>query len=78
MPVYETFEGWHESTQQGDGMARVSLGMSQSELALLLGASRPKVNAALMTLAQSGAITRVGEAFACDARALADIARRLE
>jgi CRP/FNR family cyclic AMP-dependent transcriptional regulator len=54
----------------------VSLGMSQSELALLLGASRPKVNAALMTLVQAGAISRVGETFTCDAAVLADIARR--
>ena len=57
---------------------RVSLGMSQSELALLLGASRPKVNAALMTLAQAGAVVRDGDAFACDARLLADLAQREE
>jgi len=57
---------------------RVSLGMSQSELALLLGASRPKVNAALMTLAQAGALVRDGDAFACDARLLADLAQRGE
>lgn len=60
------------------GSVRVSLGMSQNELALLLGASRPKVNAALMTLVQSGAIARDGEAFTCDARILADLAQRLE
>lgn len=56
--------------------ARVSLGMSQSELALLLGASRPKVNAALMTLIQAGALARDGEYFACDARRLSDLAQR--
>ena len=57
---------------------RLSLGMSQGELALLLGASRPKVNAALMTLAQAGAVVRDGDAFACDARLLADLAQREE
>lgn len=55
---------------------RVALGMSQSELALLLGASRPKVNAALMALTDTGAIKRAGEAFACDARLLAEVAQR--
>ena len=60
----------------GQPAARISLGMSQSELALLLGASRPKVNAALMSLAQSGAITRDGDAFAYDARLLANLAQR--
>jgi DNA-binding GntR family transcriptional regulator len=54
----------------------VALGMSQAELALLLGASRPKVNAALMTLEDAGAITRSGQAFACDVAVLAEIARR--
>lgn len=57
---------------------RVSLGMPQGELALLLGASRPKVNAALMSLARSGAIARDGDAFLCDAGILADLAQREE
>lgn len=56
--------------------ARVALGMSQGELALLLGASRPKVNAALMTLVQAGALTRDGDDFACDPQRLADLALR--
>lgn len=59
-----------------NGKTRIALGMSQSELALLLGASRPKVNAALMALTDAGAITRAGEAFACDARLLAEVAQR--
>lgn len=59
-----------------NGPARISLGMSQTELALLLGASRPKVNAALMALVQAGAIAREGEAFTCNARVLADVAQR--
>lgn len=54
----------------------ISLGISQGELALLLGASRPKVNAALMTLAQAGAVVRNGASFTCDPRLLADLAQR--
>lgn len=58
------------------GAPLVALGMSQTELALLLGASRPKVNVALMTLEEAGAISRSGQAFACDVAMLAEIARR--
>jgi CRP-like cAMP-binding protein len=57
------------SQQRGSdpaGTHKVVLGMSQGELALLLGASRPKVNAALMLLEDSGAITREGDLFVCD------------
>lgn len=57
---------------------RVSLGMSQSELALLLGASRPKVNAALMSLVQAGAVARDGDVFLCNAEILAELAQREE
>ncbi len=38
----------------------LSLPISQSELALLVGASRPKVNAALALLEAEGAIERKG------------------
>lgn len=48
----------------------LDLKMNQSELALLLGASRPKVNVALGALAQAGAITRKGEAIVCHPAAL--------
>lgn len=40
--------------------------MSQSELALLIGASRPKVNTALSLLEASGAIKRGDGKFDCD------------
>lgn len=66
------------SGRPGEPGVRASLGMSQSELALLLGASRPKVNAALMSLAQAGAIARDGEIFSCNPRILADLAQREE
>lgn len=55
---------------------RVPLDMafSQSELAQLLGASRPKVNAALGALEQSGAIKRTADRIFCDPEALAKYA----
>jgi CRP-like cAMP-binding protein len=51
----------------------IALGISQGELALVLGASRPKVNAALMILEESGAITREGDRYACNVDDLAAI-----
>jgi CRP/FNR family cyclic AMP-dependent transcriptional regulator len=44
----------------------IDLPISQSELALLIGASRPKVNAALALLESSGAIQRKESRFTCD------------
>lgn len=52
----------------------IDLGMSQSELALLVGASRSKVNRALMLLEDLGAITRSGSTIICDMATLGDIA----
>jgi CRP/FNR family transcriptional regulator, cyclic AMP receptor protein len=52
----------------------LDLGMSQSELALLVGASRPKVNLALSMLEDMGAITRVGAKVKCNTALLEDIA----
>lgn len=51
----------------------ISLGISQGELALVLGASRPKVNAALMLLEDGGAIKRDGERYVCDLDQLATL-----
>lgn len=48
----------------------LDLKMSQTELAQLLGASRPKVNVALGALAQAKAITRKGETIVCHPAAL--------
>ena len=54
----------------------LELGMSQSELALLLGASRQKVNAALSALEEVGAVQRVdGRHFACEVAKLERIAQ---
>ncbi|MGE3869658.1 MAG: helix-turn-helix domain-containing protein, partial [Pseudorhodoplanes sp.] len=54
----------------------LELGFSQSELAFLLGASRPKVNAALGTLEAAGALGRTQDRLFCDPVKLADIAQR--
>ncbi|MDP3407560.1 Crp/Fnr family transcriptional regulator [Bosea sp. (in: a-proteobacteria)] len=55
---------------------RVPLDMafSQGELAQLLGASRPKVNAALGSLEQAGAIHRTADRIFCDPDLLAKLA----
>lgn len=53
----------------------LALPISQSELALLVGASRPKVNAALGMLESEGAIERRGQQVVCDVAALSAIAR---
>jgi CRP-like cAMP-binding protein len=52
-----------------------ALPISQSELALLVGASRPKVNAALGLLESEGAIERRGQQVICDIAALSGIGR---
>lgn len=59
-----------------EGQVDVELGMSQGELALLLAASRPKVNGALTMLEDQGIVERVGGKLRCDLeglRALAEL-----
>ena len=51
----------------------LSIPISQSELALLVGASRPKVNAALALLEAEGAIERKGSEVVCDIVALSGL-----
>jgi CRP-like cAMP-binding protein len=53
----------------------LELAFSQSELALLLGASRPKINAALSALEAAGAIKRTADRLFCDRAKLAEIAQ---
>jgi CRP/FNR family transcriptional regulator, cyclic AMP receptor protein len=55
----------------------IEFGFSQSELAQLLGASRPKVNAAIATLEKSGALKRTMDRLFCDPEKLAKIAQGL-
>jgi CRP/FNR family cyclic AMP-dependent transcriptional regulator len=57
-----------------EGDVVLDLPISQSELALLIGASRPKVNAALSMLEDQGAIDRAGGKFTCHLEPLEDIA----
>lgn len=52
----------------------VTFGLSQSELALHLGASRPKVNAALMLLEEREAIERDDQKIICNCDLLEEIA----
>ena len=54
----------------------LELGFTQGELALLLGASRPKINAALGILEEAGAIGRTSDRLFCDPAKLALIAQR--
>jgi CRP/FNR family transcriptional regulator, cyclic AMP receptor protein len=60
-------------TVQGAGVP-LDLGMSQGEMALLIGASRPKVNLALTALEQMGAIRRSGARLTCDTTVLETLA----
>jgi CRP/FNR family transcriptional regulator, cyclic AMP receptor protein len=57
-----------------EGRITIELPMSQSELALLIGASRPKVNTALSLLESSGALERSGSRVVCDIEELQLIA----
>jgi CRP/FNR family cyclic AMP-dependent transcriptional regulator len=53
----------------------VDLGMSQTELGLLLGSSRSKVNEALAALEKLGALHHAAGQIECDVGALQDVAR---
>lgn len=53
---------------------QLRLDLSQTELAGMLGASRPKVNRAIAALEEAGAITRTGAVLSCDLDRLAMIA----
>lgn len=54
----------------------LELGFSQSELAMLIGASRPKINAALGVLENEGAIGRTSDRLFCDRAKLEMIAQK--
>jgi CRP/FNR family transcriptional regulator, cyclic AMP receptor protein len=58
----------------GSGKVLVEPRMSQSELALLIGASRPKVNVGLGQLEDLGAVKREGEGFLCNLSRLRSVA----
>ena len=50
------------------------LEISQTEIAAVLGASRPKVNRALQALTEGGALSRQGDAWVCDVARLRSFA----
>jgi CRP-like cAMP-binding protein len=56
------------------GKVTVELGMSQSEIGLLIGASRPKVNVAFGQLEAEGAFRRDGQTLVCSLATLARFA----
>lgn len=58
-----------------DGDIDIELGMSQGELALLLGASRPKVNGAMKLLEDQGIVERSDAQLRCDIAELRAIAQ---
>jgi CRP-like cAMP-binding protein len=65
--------------KQTEGAAKVAsltLGISQNELALLMGSTRQRANVALMLLERTGAIRRSGDVLACNLEALSRIAQR--
>jgi len=57
-----------------ENQVEVSFVMSQGELALLIGASRPKVNTAISLLESNGALKRGTKCIICNVEALEDIA----
>lgn len=58
--------------------AALALDISQTELATLLGASRPKVNRALAALVEAGALKRDGAVWLCDIALLRRLAEPAE
>lgn len=61
--------------EQEGGRIAINLGMSQGELSLLLGASRPKVNGAMKMLEDQGIVERSGTRLHCDMEELRIIAQ---
>ncbi|MGI9475918.1 MAG: Crp/Fnr family transcriptional regulator [Hyphomicrobiaceae bacterium] len=61
--------------EQETGHVDIDLGMTQSELALLLGASRPKVNGAMKLLEDQGIVERVGAKLRYDIEEVRGIAQ---
>ncbi|MGE3248471.1 MAG: Crp/Fnr family transcriptional regulator [Beijerinckiaceae bacterium] len=68
---YILARGSETGRDRGGGKRSVSIALSQSELGAVLGASRPKINAALVELERSGCIERRGALIYYDAAAIA-------
>lgn len=54
---------------------RLTLGVNQTDVSAILGASRPKISQAFQTLIATGAIRRDGGDLLCDIDALTDLAQ---
>jgi CRP-like cAMP-binding protein len=63
-----------QRSDAGTTHSSIELGITQGELALLIGASRQKVNAALHALEGAGAIRRARSRLFCDEAALLRVA----
>lgn len=63
-----------EEGAKGPGRVRLLMTLNQSELALLLGASRPKVNQVLQSMMAEGVLERDGETLVCDTALLTEAA----
>ena len=63
-----------QRSDAGTAHSSIELGITQGELALLIGASRQKVNAALHALEEAGAIRRARSRLFCDEAALLRVA----
>lgn len=65
-----------EREPKAAAVASLRLGISQNELALLMGSTRQRANVALMLLERGGAISRSGNMLDCNLEALRRIAQR--
>ena len=61
-------------SEAGEGRTRLRMALNQTELALVLGASRPKVNQVLQSMLADGLLEREGEILICDIARLEDAA----
>ena len=62
-------------TAGGAKVTSLTLGITQNELALLMGSTRQRANVALMLLEKAGAIRRSGDVLDCNLEALSRMAR---
>lgn len=58
----------------GDNLRRLTLGVSQSDVSAILGASRPKISQAFQALIAEGAIAKDGPALLCNVSVLSALA----
>lgn len=64
----------HTPASGSANLRHLTLGVNQTDVAAILGASRPKVSQAFHTLLDAGAIRRDGAGYLCDVAALTALA----